>query len=138
MERIARMWRGKADGMSSNIPWSLGPGPWSLGPGPWSFLPHSVIFLDGSVKGILLELMDVMLGLFHALARKDALAGVMDLEHVVFGFGFGPAENNLEDVCHVLHQVHRIIPANDEVTRLEGFLGFGPLAPMRSDVRNDL
>ena len=30
-----------------------------------------------------------------------------------------PAEHLLEDVRHVIHQVYRIIPANDQVTGLE-------------------
>lgn len=70
----------------------------------------------------MLKLVDVGLGFFQAFAGEDAFALVMDLEHVIFGFLLLPAKNHLEDVRHVLHEIYRIIPANNQVTRIEAGL----------------
>ena len=83
-----------------------------------------VLALHGGVQAIALELMHEMLGFFKAVADEDALAGVMDLEHVELGFVAGPAKNFLEDVGDEIHGVDGIIPANNEVTRFVKFGGF--------------
>lgn len=63
--------------------------------------------------------MHVKLGFLHALARQHALALVVDLGYVMLGLLPVPAEDHLENVCYVIHEVHRVIPANDQITRFE-------------------
>jgi hypothetical protein len=87
----------------------------------WSCL---VVALHGGVQTIALELMNEMFGLFEAVADEDALAGVVDLEHVEFGFLTGPSEDLLEDVGDVIHHVHGVVPANDQVASFVRFAGF--------------
>jgi len=82
------------------------------------------VALHGGVQAVALELMHEMLGFFKAVAHEDALAGVVDLEHVEFGFVARPAKNFLEDVGDEIHGVDGIIPANNEVTRFVKFGGF--------------
>src|SRR5947209_2603716 len=63
--------------------------------------------------------MHIMLGFLHALARQHAFALFVDLEHVKLRLFSCPAEDLLKDVRHIIHIVHRVIPANDQVTRLK-------------------
>src|ERR1051325_10408976 len=81
----------------------------------------SRIALHRRVQTVTLELMHKMLCLFQTFTHQHAFAGGVDLHHMVFGFRLWPMENLLKNVRHVIHQVHWIVPANDEVTRLKCF-----------------
>ncbi len=59
--------------------------------------------------------MNVKLRAFESLARQDALAFVVNFEHVALGFLARPAEHHLKHVRDIHHQIDRIIPANDKV-----------------------
>src|SRR5437667_11906632 len=71
------------------------------------------------MQTVALELMHVMLGLFHALTSQNALALLMHLKHVKLRLFPGPPENLLKDMRHIIHEIHRVIPANDQETRLQ-------------------
>jgi carboxyl-terminal processing protease len=83
-----------------------------------------------------LELVHVVLGFFHAVPRQHALALLMDLEHMEFGFLARPPEDNLEHMGYVIHEVDGIIPANDQVARLQA--GFRLVLPLLNDLGQDL
>ena len=68
-----------------------------------------------------------MLRPFHALASEHAFALVVHLQHVKLSLLFRPAEDRLEHVRDVIHQIHRIIPANHQVARLQLAPGLGLL-----------
>jgi hypothetical protein len=69
--------------------------------------------------------MDVELGLFHAFAGEHAFAVVVDFKHVEFGFFAFPAKNGLKNMGDVIHEVHRIVPADDKKPGVEVGAGFG-------------
>jgi len=71
------------------------------------------------MQAVFLELVDIKLRLFHALARQHAFALFMDLQHVDLGLLPLPAEDDLKHVRHVVHEIDRVVPANDEVARFE-------------------
>jgi hypothetical protein len=77
------------------------------------------------MKAVFLKLVNIMLGFLERFAGEHAFALLMNLEHVELRFLFCPAENHLEDVGDVIHQVDRIIPANHLVARLELVLWLG-------------
>src|SRR5581483_2324359 len=79
----------------------------------------SLVPLHRGVETMFLQLMDVVFRLLKALTGQDALALLMDLEHVKLGLLFGPPKDFLEYVCYVLHIINRIIPANNQVARLQ-------------------
>ena len=79
----------------------------------------------GGVEVVFLELVDVKLGLLHALADEDALALLMDFEHVFLRLRMVPAEHLLEDVGDVFHKIDGIIPANDQIARLQAGVRIG-------------
>ena len=80
------------------------------------------------MKTVALELMDVMLGLFHAFPHQNALALLVDLEHMKLRLFSGPSENLLKDMRDIIHEIHWVVPANHKVTRLQPrfrlFFGF--------------
>jgi hypothetical protein len=78
-----------------------------------------LITLHGRMQGVFLELVDIKFRLFHAFTRQHAFALVMDLQHVDLGFLPLPAEDNLKHMRHVVHQVDRVVPANDPIARFE-------------------
>ena len=43
---------------------------------------------------------------------------VVHFEHVVLGLFLGPAEDPLEDVGDVVHEVDGVVPANDGIARI--------------------
>ena len=65
-----------------------------------------------------------MLGFFETLTDEHALALVMDLLHVEFRLFTLPAEDGLENVRDINHQIHRIVPADHQETRVLGQFGF--------------
>ena len=68
------------------------------------------------MEAVALKLVNVVLSFFHALASQNAFALLMNLQHVEFGFLLRPTEHLLKDVGDVSHQIHWVIPANDQVT----------------------
>ena len=78
------------------------------------------------MQAVAMELMDVMFGFIKTFADEDTLAGVMHLEHVLLGFRARPAENFLKNVRDVIHQIHGVIPTNNDVARFVTFTGFLP------------
>ena len=66
-----------------------------------------------------MELVDEVLGFLHAFADQNAFAGIVHLEHVMLGLGFGPAKNLLKHVSDIIHGVDGVVPANDDITWLE-------------------
>ena len=89
-----------------------------------------LITLHGRMQAVALELVDIKLRLFHALARQHAFTLFVDLHHVDLGFLSLPAEDDLKHMRHVVHQVDRIVPANDPVTRFEVRPRIGFLVPV--------
>lgn len=87
------------------------------------------------MEAVLLELMHVVLGAFEAFADQDAFSLAMDLEHMDLGFLSVPAEDHLEDVGDIDHQVHRVVPANHEIARFEGVLALA--VGCRVEIRQD-
>jgi NAD(P)-dependent dehydrogenase (short-subunit alcohol dehydrogenase family) len=79
----------------------------------------SLVALHRRMQAVFLQLVDVMLGLFHALASQDALALLVHLQHVKFRLLARPSENKLKHVSDVIHIVHRVIPADDQVAGLQ-------------------
>ena len=75
-----------------------------------------------------------MFRLFETLADEDTFADVMDLLHVELRFWPLPGEDGLENVRDIVHEVHRIIPTYDQVTRL--FLGLLLRLFVPVDIRN--
>ena len=47
----------------------------------------------------------------------------MDFEHVPLGLFTAPTEDLLKDVRHIGHEVDRVIPDDDGITRLAELLG---------------
>ena len=90
------------------------------------------------MQAVSLELVDIKLRLFHALARQHAFALVVDLQHVDLGLLPLPAEDDLKHMRHVVHQVDRVVPANDPITRFEVRPRIGFLVPVDAgpDFRN--
>ena len=70
-----------------------------------------------------MQAVHIMLGPLKPVTGEHAFALAMDLQHVLLCLGALPAKNGHEHVRHVIHQVHGVIPANDNIARLEGFLG---------------
>ena len=70
-----------------------------------------------------MQAVHVMLGSLKAITGKHAFAMAMHLQHVLLGLGALPAKDGHEHVRHVIHQVHGVIPTNDNIARLKGFLG---------------
>ena len=77
---------------------------------------------QAGVEVVALQFVNVMLRSLTPLAGQNTLAGVMNLQHVLLGLRAIPAENLHQNVRHVLHEVHRIIPAHDEKPGIENFL----------------
>ena len=96
-------------------------------PGPDEF---HLITLHGRMQAVFLELVDIKLRLFHAFARQHAFALIVYLQHVNLGFLPLPAEDDLKHVRHVVHQVDRVVPANDPVARFEVRPRIGFLVPV--------
>ena len=71
------------------------------------------------MQAVALELMNVMLGLFHALTRQNALALLVYLKHVKLRLFPRPPENLLKDVRDIIHEIHRVIPAYNQKPRLQ-------------------
>lgn len=71
------------------------------------------------MQTILLQLMNVMLRLFHTGSREDALPLLVHLQHVEFRFLLCPPKYLLEHMRDVVHVIHRIIPADHQITRLQ-------------------
>ena len=92
--------------------------------GAHEFHPLFPVAFHGGMEAVFLKLMDVVLGLFHALAGEDALALFVDLQHVELGFLAIPTEHGLEDVRDVAHVVDGVVPADDEIAGLEGGIRF--------------
>src|SRR5439155_14816405 len=57
-----------------------------------------------------------MLRFFHALTSQHALALLVHLEHVKLRLLFGPPKNLSKDMRDVIHEVDRVVPANNQVT----------------------
>jgi hypothetical protein len=53
---------------------------------------------------------DIPLHRLTATAGHDRLAGRMDLQHQLLGLGFGVVEVGHEDMCHIGHEVDRVVP----------------------------
>jgi len=87
------------------------------------------------MEAVLLKLVDIVLGFFHALAGQHALALLVDLQHVELGFLFRPAKDPLEDVGDINHEIDRVIPANDQVTGFQP--GFRFFLSFPSNFRSD-
>ena len=49
------------------------------------------------------------LRLFHALARQHAFGLLLYLEHVDLGLVPLPAEDDLKHMCHVVHEIDRVV-----------------------------
>ena len=77
-------------------------------------LPSCVAF-HGGVQSVFLKLVHVMLRFFKTFTSQNAFALLVNLKHVKFRFLFSPAENPLEDMGDVIHEVNGVIPANDQV-----------------------
>jgi hypothetical protein len=89
-----------------------------------------LITLHRCMQAVALELVDVKLRLFHDLARQRAFALIVDLHHVNLGLLPLPAEDDLKHMRYVVHQVDRVVPANDPITRFEVRPRIGFLAPV--------
>ena len=63
------------------------------------------------------------------VAIAVAFALIVDLHHVNLGFLPLPAEDDLKHMRHVVHEIDRIVPANDEVARFEVGARIGFLVP---------
>ena len=72
-----------------------------------------------------MQLMHVMFGPLHALARQHALAVIVHLQHVELRLRLRPAEDDLKHMRDVVHQVHRVVPANHQEARLQFALWIG-------------
>jgi len=77
------------------------------------------------MQAVAVKLMDVGLGLFTGFADKDALALVVDLHHVFLRLFPVPPEDDLEDMGHVIHEVHRVIPADHDKAGIQLGIGLG-------------
>jgi hypothetical protein len=60
-----------------------------------------------------------MLRFLETFTGQDTLALFMNLEHVEFRLFPRPPENGLKDMGDIVHEIDRIVPANDEVARLQ-------------------
>jgi len=76
------------------------------------------------MEAVFLQLMHVMLSFLHAVARENAFSLFVNLQHVELGLFSGPSKNLLEHMRNVLHVIHRVVPADDQVARLQ--LGLRP------------
>ena len=75
------------------------------------------------METVFLELVHIMLRFFETLTSRDTFALLVNLEHMKFGFLFGPSEHDLKHVGHVIHEIDRVIPANNEETRFQARFG---------------
>ena len=82
-----------------------------------------IVALHGGMEAVAVQLMDEMLGFFQAVPNENAFPIIVNLQHVVFGFLVGPAENLLEHVRDVFLRIDRIVPANNDVARFVSFAG---------------
>jgi len=71
------------------------------------------------MQTMFLKLMNIVLGLLEALSDEDALALLMDLEHVKLGLFARPAKNLLENMRDIPHFINGIIPTDYQVPRLQ-------------------
>lgn len=78
-----------------------------------------MVRLHGGVQPVAVKLVHIMFSLLEAFACEKAFSLIVNLQHVVLGFLFGPAKNNPKDVRHVLHQVYRVVPANHQIAGLQ-------------------
>ena len=60
-----------------------------------------------------------MLRFLETFASQDALALLMNLEHMEFRLLPWPPKNRLKNVGDIIHEIDRIIPANDQIPRLK-------------------
>ena len=63
--------------------------------------------------------MHVVFRAFHGFAGQHALALLVNLEHVPFGLLPVPAKNDLEHMGHIIHEIDRVVPADDQPARFE-------------------
>lgn len=89
--------------------------------------------MEGSIQVIALKLMGIVFGLFQAISDQDALAFLMDLHHVLLCLAQRPTKDLLEDVGHIIHEVNRIVPANNPIQRFK--LGRGDRIDQRFGLR---
>jgi hypothetical protein len=89
--------------------------------------------MEGSMQVIALKLMGIVFGLFQAISDQDALAFLMDLHHVLLCLAQRPTKDLLEDVGHIIHEVNRIVPANNPIQRFK--LGRGDWIDQRLGLR---
>jgi len=71
------------------------------------------------VQTVLLELVHVVLGFFKTFPGQYAFALFMNLEHMKIRLGFGPTEDFLKNVGDILHEIDRVVPANDKISGLQ-------------------
>lgn len=74
------------------------------------------------MQAVFLELMDVVFRPLHCFPRQDAFALLVYLYHVELSFLPRPTEHLLENVRDVIHEIHRVIPTNHEVARVQAGL----------------
>ena len=89
--------------------------------------------MEGSIQVIALKLIGIVFGLFQAISDQDALAFLMDLHHVLLCLAQRPTKDLLEDVGHIIHEVNRIVPANNPIQRFK--LGRGDWIDQRLGLR---
>lgn len=89
--------------------------------------------MEGSIQVIALKLIGIVFGLFQAISDQDALAFLMDLHHVLLCLAQRPTKDLLEDVGHIIHEVNRIVPANNPIQRFK--LGRGDRIDQRFGLR---
>jgi hypothetical protein len=75
------------------------------------------------METIFLKLVHIMLRFFETLTSQDAFALLVDLEHMKFGFFSGPPKHGLKHMGDVIHEIDRVIPANNKITRLQARFG---------------
>lgn len=60
-----------------------------------------------------------MLRFLETFPRQDALALFMNLQHMELRLLPRPPKNGLKNVRDIIHEIDRIIPANDQIPRLQ-------------------
>lgn len=63
-----------------------------------------------------MQLVHIMLGPLQGVADQHTLSLLVYLHHVQLGLLPVPAKHRLKNMRDVIHQIHRIIPTNDQVT----------------------